>query len=248
MGAAWFRFYAELNDFLPAESRGRPVERRFDAPASVKDCIESFGVPHTEVELVLVNGAPVDFTYRVRDADAISVYPVFESLDVTPVPRVRAAPLRNLRFVLDVHLGRLAAYLRMAGFDAEYRNDAADPELAETVARGQRVLLTRDRYLLMRSNVDRGYFVRSNEPKRQLVEVLKRFELANSLRPFTRCMRCNGELTEVSREDVLECVPPGVRERREFRRCATCGQVYWEGTHHARMRTMLEWAKDEALR
>lgn len=242
MAAARFRFYAELNDFLVAEDRGRAVERRFDAGGSVKDFIEGFGVPHTEVELVLVNGQPVDFTYRVRDGDAVSVYPVFESLDVSPVARVRSAPLRDLRFVLDVHLGRLAAYLRMAGFDAEYRNDAGDAELAGTVARERRVILTRDRYLLMRAKVDRGYWVRSTAPKQQLAEVLKRFDLVGSMRPFTRCMRCNGELLAVNREEVWDQLPERVRERNEFRRCARCGRIYWEGTHHARMRKLIEWA------
>ena len=242
MPAARFRFYAELNDFLPPENRQRPLERRFDVSGSVKDFIESFGVPHTEVEMVLANGRPVDFAYRVRDGDALSVYPVFESFDVSAVPRVRAEPLRDLRFVLDVHLGRLAAYLRMAGFDAWYDNRAADPELAAAVANNRRVLLTRDRYLLMRSNVDRGYWVRSAEPKRQLAEVLGRFQLAGSMRPFTRCMRCNGELLPALREEVWDRLPGGVRERSAFRRCAACGQVYWEGTHHARMQELLAWA------
>jgi uncharacterized protein with PIN domain len=242
MAAARFRFYAELNDFLPLEQRARDVERRFGAPGSVKDLIESFGVPHTEVELVLVNGRLVDFSYRVCDGDAVSVYPVFESLDVTSVSRVRPVPLRNLRFVLDVHLGRLAAYLRMAGFDAQYRNDAGDAELAEVVARDRRVLLTRDRYLLMRNNVDRGYWVRSTDPKHQLAEVLKRFDLTGSMRPFTRCLRCNGELRAVSREEVWDTLPERVRELTEFRRCSVCGQVYWQGTHHGRMQKILEWA------
>ena len=247
MAAARFRFYAELNDFLTPEQRGGDVERSFDAPGSVKDFIESFGVPHTEVEMVLVNGRPVDFSYRVGDGDSVSVYPVFESLDVATVSRVRPATLRDLRFVLDVHLGRLAAYLRMAGFDSQYRNNAGDPELAEVVARDRRVLLTRDRYLLMRNNVDRGYWVRSSDPKQQLAEVLKRFDLTGSMRPFTRCLRCNGELRAVSREEVWGSLPERVRELTQFRRCSVCGQVYWEGTHHARMQKILAWATGAAL-
>ena len=246
MPAARFRFYAELNDFLPPENRGGPLERRFEVSGSVKDWIESFGVPHTEVELVLANGEPVEFSYQVSDGDAISVYPVFESFDLSPVRRVRPEPLRDLKFVLDVHLGRLAAYMRMAGFDAAYRNNASDPELAEIVWNHRRVLLTRDRYLLMRSRVDRGYWVRSMEPKQQLVEVLHRFQLAGCMHPFTRCLCCNGELLPVSREDVRDHLPERVRERQQFRRCATCGQVYWEGTHHARMQKLLEWAVRQA--
>ncbi len=133
MSSARFRFYAELNDFLPNESRTKEVVRRFDVGGSVKDFVESFGVPHTEVDLVLANGSPVDFSYQVRDGDFVSVYPVFESLDIASVSRVRPAPLRVLRFLLDVHLGRLAAYLRMAGSDALYGNQASDGDLAAVV-------------------------------------------------------------------------------------------------------------------
>ena len=242
MATARFRFYAELNDFLLPEMRGRDLNRQFDASGSVKDFIESFGVPHTEVDLVLVNGEPAGFSYRLQNGDAVSVYPVFESFDIASVSRVRAAPLRELRFTLDVHLGRLAAYLRMAGFDAEYANNASDPALARAAQLTGRVLLTRDRYLLMRSNLDRGYWVRSANPKEQFAEVLRRFQLADSMRPFTRCMPCNGELRLVQLDTVRETVPERARSQPEFRQCAKCGRVYWEGTHHARMTRLLEWA------
>ncbi len=244
MRVAQFRFYAELNDFLPEESRGKELTRYFSVSGSVKDFIESFGVPHTEVDLVLANGKPVDFSYRVCDGDRVSVYPVFESLDISSVSRVRPAPLRALRFVLDVHVGRLAAYLRMVGFDALYGNQASDAELAGIVAHEGRVLLTRDRYLLMRTAVDRGYWVRSSEPKQQLLEVVKRFDLACSMRPFTRCLNCNTSLEEVSRESVLERLPPKVMDKDIFRICPTCQRVYWEGSHHKRMSIMLRWVKD----
>jgi uncharacterized protein len=247
MNAARFRFYAELNDFLPEEDREKQLVRRFDVSGSVKDLIESFGVPHTEVDLVVANGESVDFAYAVRDGDMVSVYPVFESLDISSVSRVRAAPLRALRFLLDVHLGRLAAYLRMAGFDALYNDRASDAELASTVAPGRRVLLTRDRCLLMRTRVDRGYCVRSTEPKQQLVEVVNRFDLAGAMQPFTRCMKCNGVLEEAKPDGAhraaLQHLPPGARQKDVFHVCPGCGRVYWEGSHHARMSKMLEWVK-----
>jgi hypothetical protein len=243
MSAAQFRFYAELNDFLPEESRGKELARHFTVSGSVKDFIESFGVPHTEVDLILANGQSVDFSCPVRDGDRVSVYPVFESLDIASVSLVRPVPLRVLRFVLDVHLGRLAAYLRMAGFDALYGNKATDEELAGIVAREGRVLLTRDRYLLMRSNVDRGYWIRSTEPRQQLLEVIRRFDLISSLRPFTRCMDCNTRLEEVSRESVLELLPPGIRDKRVFRQCPGCRRVYWQGSHFERMTSFLSWVK-----
>ncbi|MGO8720713.1 MAG: Mut7-C RNAse domain-containing protein [Acidobacteriaceae bacterium] len=243
MSAARFRFYAELNDFLPEENRGKELTRYFSVSGSVKDFVESFGVPHTEVDLVLANGKPVDFYYQVGDGDRVSVYPVFESLDISSVSRVRPAPLRALRFLLDVHVGRLAAYLRMAGFDALYSNQASDPELAAIVSREGRVLLTRDRYLLMRTSVDRGYWVRSTEPKQQLLEVVKRFDLAGSMRPFTRCLDCNTLLEEASRESVLERLPPKIMDKEVFRVCPSCQRVYWEGSHHERMSKLLRWVK-----
>jgi uncharacterized protein len=243
MYAARFRFYAELNDFLPDECHGKELVRRFEVSGSVKDLIESFGVPHTEVDLVIANGEPVDFAYAVRDGDIVSVYPVFESLDISSVSRVRPAPLRIPRFLLDVHLGRLTAYLRMAGFDTLYSNQASDAELARTVALERRVLLTRDRHLLMRTHVDRGYWVRSTEPKQQLVEVVNRFDLGGSLQPFTRCLKCNGVLEEAQRDSVVAHLPPGVAQKHTFRVCPGCLRVYWEGSHHARMSKILEWVK-----
>ena len=198
---------------------------------------------HTEVDLVLANGNSVDFAYPVGDGDRVSVYPVFESLDISTVSRVRPVPLRELRFLLDVHVGRLAAYLRMAGFDALYGNQASDAELAGIVAREGRVLLTRDRYLLMRTAVDRGYWVRSTEPKHQLLEVVRRFDLAGSMRPFTRCMHCNTALEKVSRETVLERLPPKIRDKDVFHVCPTCQRVYWKGSHHERMSKLLHWVK-----
>jgi len=243
MSTARVRFYAELNDLLPHEDRGKELTRHFSASGSVKDFIESFGVPHTEVDLVLANGKSVDFSYQVDDGDRVSVYPVFESLDISSTSRVRPVPLRALRFLLDVHVGRLAGYLRMAGFDALYRNQASDPELASIVAGEGRVLLTRDRYLLMRTAVDRGYWVRSTEPKQQLLEVVRRFDLAGSMRPFTRCMECNTLLGEASRESVFEQLPPKIRDKDVFRVCPTCHRIYWEGTHYERMSKLLSWVK-----
>lgn len=240
MGEAWFRFYAELNDFLTPDKRGKPLRRHFDVSGTAKDFIESFGVPHAEVDLVLINGQPAGFSQLLRDGDRVSVYPRFRVLDISAVSRVRPVVPRPFRFVLDVHLGRLAAYLRLAGFDSVYRNNASDPELAEIAAREQRVVLTRDRYLLMRSEVELGYWIRSTDSRQQLAEVLQHFGLIRSMQPFTRCMKCNAALADVSRESVLPQLPPAVTGKERFRRCPGCNRVYWEGSHHARMKKMLE--------
>jgi uncharacterized protein with PIN domain len=159
---------------------------------------------------------------------------------------VRSTPLRDLRFILDVHLGRLAAYLRMAGFDALYQNLASDAELARIALGERRVLLTRDRYLLMRREVDRGYWIRSTEPKLQFVEVLSRFDLVNSMRPFTRCMRCNSLLEWADRELLRSRLPASVMAKENLYVCPGCGRVYWEGSHHTRMKELLAWARSKA--
>ena len=246
MPRATLRFYAELNDFLPRADRHRAVQRPFNVRPSIKDLIEAAGVPHTEVDLLLVNGESVDFAYSVRDGDRISVYPVFESVDIAAVTRVRPEPLRDLRFVLDVHLGRLAAYLRLAGFDTVYRNDLDDAELAGIAATG-RVLLTRDQELLKRRAVTRGYCLRATSPRSQLAEVLRRFDLSGSAKPFSRCLRCNTLVRPVSKSEVAEELPPRTRQfYDEFFRCPECERVYWRGGHYEALRGLLEQAMTEA--
>ncbi len=235
------RFYAELNELLPPAERYRDVARTLPHAASIKDVIESFGVPHPEVDLVLVDGESVGFDRVVRDGDRIAVYPVFESFDVGPLARVRAAPLRDTRFLLDVHLGRLARLLRLLGLDAAYGNDADDEALARMSVAERRILLTCDRGLLKRSTVTHGYCVRSRRTREQLREVVRRFDLARALRPLTRCALCNGDLATVSRAEALHELPPRTRERATtFRRCTRCGHLYWDGTHVARILRLAE--------
>jgi uncharacterized protein with PIN domain len=240
MPAATFRFYAELNDFLPAFRRQKAFRHDFRGRVSVKDMIESLGVPHTEVDLILVDGQSVDFRYIVGDGDAVSVYPVFEAIDIRPALRLRPQPLRSPAFVLDTHLGRLAAYLRLLGFDTLYRNDFADEELARLSAGEDRILLTRDRGVLKRSLVTRGYCVRSDSPREQIREVAVRFDLAGSAAPFRRCLICNALLQPVEKAAVLDRLPPGTREHfSEFYRCAGCGKVFWPGSHFSRLQAIV---------
>jgi hypothetical protein len=238
---ASFRLYAELNDHLPPEHRYRSVEKLFAAPAAVKDMIESLGVPHTEIDLIVANGQSVGFSYLVRDGDRIAVYPMFESLDITPELRLRPQSLRDPKFVLDVHLGKLAAYLRMLGFDAEYRSSCTDAELVRIAAGERRILLTRDRGLLKHRAVTHGYWIRETAARRQVAEVLRRFDLARAIHPFTRCMACNGLLRSVAKEQILDVIPPRIAEsQHEFERCFECRRVYWKGSHYERMRQWID--------
>jgi uncharacterized protein with PIN domain len=193
------------------------------------------------VDLILVNGESSDFTRLIRNGDRVAVYPVFESIDITPVLRLRPQPLRETKFVLDVHLGRLAGYLRMLGFDAVYSNRIGDLELVRISCQEKRILLTRDRGVLKHSAVTHGYWLRETDSRRQAAEIVRRFDLAQSLRPLTRCMVCNEPLRAVSKAEIRGRVPPGTLQWcDEFRECAGCGRVYWEGSHCRWMRQWIE--------
>ncbi len=234
------RFYAELNDRLPPQSRGRDIEQPLPPDARAGDLLAILGIPLEDVEVILLNGQSVSSSAILRDGDRLSIYPVFESFDISPLVRLRENPLRTPRFVLDAHLGRLAVYLRMAGFDTLYRNDYADSELIRIAASEVRALLSRDRRLLEDGKASRAYFVRNIDPVRQMQEVVRRFDLAGAFRPFSRCLRCNTPLQTVRKEDVREHLPENAGTRfDEFTRCPACGNVYWMGSHVRRMQAFL---------
>ena len=235
--AAEFRFYEELNDFLKPEQRKQTVVYRFDGHPGIKDPIEALGVPHVEVELIVVNGASVGFDYRLRDGDRVAVYPVFESFDVSPVVKLRDKPLRKIAFVVDVNLGRLARLLRLLGFDALFSNAYADDEIVAISEAQGRIVLTRDRRLLHAKAVTHGYWVRSVWPRRQVDEVVRRFDLARLIRPFSRCADCNGRIEPVAKEAIADRLEPKTKKYYEkFYRCPDCGKIYWEGSHVERLR------------
>ncbi len=238
---AQFRFYEELNDFLAPVNSGRSFRHECAQRATTKHAIEALGVPHTEVEVILVNGESVAFDHLIQDGDRISVYPRFESLDVTPLLRVRERPLRCTRFIADAHLGALARYLRMLGFDTVYDESLLDRQIAELSAREERIVLSRDRALLMHRVISHGIYVRNATPRRQLEQIVERLDLWRSFHPFTRCMICNSPLVTVDREQVLDRLPAEVATRQErFEACRGCGKVYWAGSHHRRMCVFIE--------
>jgi uncharacterized protein with PIN domain len=237
---AEFRFYAELNRFLAPSCRQRSVLRQCAHDASVKHMIEAMGVPHTEVELILVDGASVDFSHRLRDGEHVSVYPAFTGIDLPP-SRILRPPLRlPVRFVADAHLGRLAKYLRMLGFDVLYRNDFHDADLVRLAVDEERVVLTRDRDLLIRREIRHGCYLHALESERQLLDVVHRFRLSDAIRPFSRCLDCNGLLRAIAKEESVHRVPEQSWHAHErFWECEDCAHVYWEGSHVARMRAKL---------
>lgn len=241
MQEARFRFYAELNDFLPREKRGSEFTHCFRERASIKDMIESLGIPHSEVDIVLVNGESVDFSFLVQDRDRVSVYPVFESMNIRQASRVRPEPLRETRFVLDVHLGRLARILRMLGFDVLYSPDFTPEEIVQISLSEKRIIISKSRGLLKRKEVTHGYCLNSSDPEEQAGLVLKRFDLFEDIVPFTRCMECNSALEEVSAGEVSGLVPPDVLAKQDrFSYCPSCPRVYWKGSHYLRMKEKIQ--------
>lgn len=231
------RFYGELNDFLPPDQRQQVLELTLRPDSNIKDMIESLGVPHTEIDLILVNGQPAGFNQRIKAHDHLSVYPAFARLDISPPDHLQPPPLLPPRFVLDCHLGRLAAYLRLLGFDTLYRNNYHDAELAAISSKEERILLTCDRQLLMRREITRGYFVRSRQPHTQLPEVIQRYKLNKELKPFSRCLHCNGPLHPVEKDAVSQQLSARTKMYfNEFWQCESCGKIYWKGSHYERMR------------
>ncbi len=243
---AIFRFYEELNDFLPAEKRKQAFTYQFSGNPSVKDAIESTGVPHTEVDLIIVSrgaaaGTTVDFSYQLQPNDRVAVYPVFESFDLASSSSLRTEPLREVKFVLDVHLGKLSRILRILGFDSWYENKQDDAQIARRAVAERRIVLTRDLGLLKRSIVQRGYWLRSQEPEEQAVAVIRRFDLQRMVKPLTRCPRCNDLLEPAPSDMVSAQIPPRSRgHATRFARCNSCGQLYWRGSHAPMIDAMIE--------
>lgn len=240
MVTASFRFYEELNDFLPPARRKVDFSCACAREATVKHMIEALGVPHTEVELILVNGLSVGLDQRLCEGDRVAVYPRFEALDIRPLLRLRPVPLRVTRFIADAHLGGLARLLRLAGFDTLYDNACRDDVIVALARQEERIILTRDLELLKRRDVTRGCFLHALKPEKQFAEIIRRLDLAASARPFSLCLECNAPLRPITKAEVLERLPERVRERHErYATCDVCRRVFWEGSHWLKMKAVL---------
>ena len=234
------RFYEELNDFLPPARRKKSFRHRFRGSRSVKDLIESLGVPHTEIDVILVDGESVGFERRLTGGERVAVYPTFERFDVSSLTRLRPEPLREPKFIADVHLGKLARYLRLLGFDTVYERELDDAAIASRSRAEHRIVLTRDRGLLKRSEVTHGHAVRSMDADAQLLEVVEAFDLRARIAPFSRCLKCNGPVRSVERGLVEHRLPKYTRLAYDrFFHCEHCGSIYWPGAHFARLRSLV---------
>lgn len=212
-----------------------------DRKASVKDIIEALGIPHTEIAWIKANGEEVSFGYQVNTGDRIDVYPISAPVDFSRPSILRPEPLKDIRFIADVNVGRLAILLRMTGMDTAYKNSHSDAELAEMSNAEKRILLTKDKRLLRRSKVMFGHLVRETSPKRQLIEVVRLFNLAGRLSPFTRCLVCNDILKPIKKEKIIHSLQPLTRKYYDtFYVCPCCGKIYWPGSHKTNMENMLK--------
>ena len=243
MSSAIFRFHGRLNYFLPKAQHHTTITHTFDWRASIKDMAESLGPPHAEMGLLVVNGRSVDFEYIVMPGDEIDIYDDFGMSALPEGEKMRLRPPYpgRPRFILDTHLGRLAGYLRMLGFDTLYRNDYPDDELAQVSHDEKRIVLTRDIGVLKRSPVIYGYYVRETDPRKRVTEIMRRFDLTGQIEPFQHCMRCNGLLNRAEKAEILHLLPPRTVEYYdEFHQCDDCAQVYWKGSHFEQMQAFLD--------
>lgn len=231
---AAFFFYYSLTDFLSSKEKQNWIRQTVPFSSSVKDAIEAFGVPHVEVMKIMVNGHDKDFTYQVQPEDAIEVYP----FTTQPAPE---------RFILDVQLGKLARLLRMLGIDSLYQNHYTEKEIVNLAVEENRTVLTRDTGLLKHKVLQYGYWLRSQQPERQLEEVVQYFSLCHAIKPFSLCLDCNGHLQTVPKKTVVHALPQQTKEFfNEFYQCAGCRKVYWKGSHYKNMQRLVEWIKSIA--
>ena len=235
-----FRCYAELNDFLPLDYRQKQFIHPLKTPVTLGEAIESLGIPFSEVDLVLVNSQPASMNVRLYENDYVSLFPTFETLDISELKGVHTPALRVTCFILDTHLGKLAKYLRMLGFDTKYRNDFEDDEIIELALREKRIILTRDKLVLSSGRVTHGYYIRSTDKHKQLIEVVRKFDLYSQFKSFTRCMTCNAELVLKNREEIGHLVQHDILQLYdEFFLCPSCNKVYWKGSHFKKMETYI---------
>ena len=241
MPKAIFRFYEELNDFLPEAKKKTDFGAEFKGKRSIKDMIESLGVPHTEIDLVLVNGKSVDFRYILQDQDRVSVYPVFESFNIEGITHLREIPLRKTKFVADNNLGDIVKYLRVLGFDVYYDTSLSQREIIEISKKEKRIILTKSKGLLKFKEVTHGLYIYPGNAEEQVKRIVDFLDIKNSAKPFSRCLHCNSLLKIISKEKIAHRIPPKTKAHcDEYTYCKYCDKIFWKGTHFTNMKKVID--------
>jgi uncharacterized protein with PIN domain len=241
IGSAWLRFYEELNDYLTEKKQKTWFEYRFSGSPTIGEVLHDSGVPASDVDLVLVNGRSMGFSDVIRDGDHISFYPVFEILNITGTTRLRDKPLRDPRFICDAHLGRLARYLRMLGFDTAYSNRISPEEIIEVSKREGRIILSKNIRLTRGEMISRAFWVRSDDPLEQLRELVNKLDLSSLFDTLTRCLECNHKISPIEKSNIIDRLQPNTAKYyEEFYLCPSCNKIYWKGSHYEHMMEFIE--------
>lgn len=197
MSKAYFRFYEELNDYLPEKQHKVWFDYDFKKKVTIYTAIQSMGVPLESIDLILVNQKSQDLGYKLQNGDRVSVYPVFELLDISGISKIRDEPLRDIKFICDSHLGKLCKYLRMLGFDTLYSYHYTQNQLIDIALSEKRIILSKDIKLKEHKDVTHFYWIRSSEPGEQMRDVIQKLDLSNHLHPLSLCLECNNKLIQI---------------------------------------------------
>ncbi len=241
MQKAIFRFYKELNEFLPKHRRKTEFEAEFKYKRSIKDMIEALGVPHTEVDVIIANGKSVDFKYILQDGARISVYPALGYLHMENITHLRKTPLCKTKFIADINLGDIVRYMRALGFDVYYDPSLSPSEIIEISKKENRIILTKSRKLLKFKEIAYGLFLRPGTTETQIKNIIDHLDIKDNIKPFSRCLRCNNMLKKVSKEKIADRIPPKTKAFcDEYSYCKSCDKIYWEGTHIIKMKDVID--------
>ena len=203
--------------------------------------IEALGVPHTEIDFILVNEKSVDFTYILQDGDRISVYPVFESLNIEDVTRLRKLPLRKTKFIADINLGHIVKYMRILGFDVCFDPLLSPRQIIEVSKKENRIVLTKSKNLLKFKDITHGIFIRPGTTEEQVKGIIDFLDIKDNVKPFSRCLRCNNLLRSISKESIIDRIPPKTKVFcDEYSYCKPCDKIYWKGTHFIKMKRVID--------
>jgi uncharacterized protein len=235
----YIRLYEELNVFLEPFRQKKDFNVQIESNTLIHNLLEKLKIPLSQVDLILVNGESVDFDVQLHDGDRISVYPVFETLNIDSITRLRKKSLRHLRFICDVHLGKLAKYMRMCGFDVFYSNNLLDHLIIQMSDETKSIILTKNKELFKTKQPSRAYLVKQSDSKMQLFEIISYFDLKTSIEPFSRCTKCNLTVQPVDKNSIEKQVPsPVLKMHKSFMKCYGCNRIYWQGSHYM---SMLSW-------
>ena len=224
MSTGTFRFYEELNEFLPKHRNKVDFEAEFNGRKSIKDIIEEFGVPPTKVDLILINGKSVDFNTIFQDGDRVSVYPVFESFNIQNVTLLRKFPLRQSRFIADIHLKDIVRPMRMLGFDIDFNGSYTTQDIVEKSIREKRIILTKRNELLKSKSITHAMLLKSGTAVEQVTTIMDDLDIHDRIKPFSRCLGCNDPLENRQTRQIMDSISPETKRIQKDLLCKSCGK------------------------